>query len=113
MKVVVAIDSFKGCLTSKEANRAAAEGVRNVCPDAEIVQIPVSDGGEGFMEAFHAAIGGDMQEIMVRDPLMRPVLAKYLLWGSTAVIEMAQASGLTLLAPEERNPMVATSYGTG
>ena len=113
MKVVVAIDSFKGCLTSKEANRAAAEGVRNVCPDAEIMQIPVSDGGEGFMEAFHAAIGGDMQEIMVRDPLMRPVLAKYLLWGSTAVIEMAQASGLTLLAPEERNPMVATSYGTG
>ena len=113
MKVVVAIDSFKGCLTSKEANQAAAEGVRNVCPDAEIVQIPVSDGGEGFMEAFHAAIGGDMQEIMVRDPLMRPVSAKYLLWGSTAVIEMAQASGLTLLAPEERNPMVATSYGTG
>lgn len=113
MKVVVAIDSFKGCLTSKEVNQAAAEGVRNVYPDAEIVQIPVSDGGEGFMEAFHAAIGGDMQEIMVRDPLMRPVLAKYLLWGSTAVIEMAQASGLTLLAPEERNPMVATSYGTG
>lgn len=113
MKVVVAIDSFKGCLTSKEANQAAAEGVRNVCPDTEIVQIPVSDGGEGFMEAFYAAIGGDMQEIMVRDPLMRPVLAKYLLWGSTAVIEMAQASGLTLLAPEERNPMVATSYGTG
>ena len=100
-------------MTSVEANRAAAEGINNVCPDAEIIQVPVSDGGEGFLEAFHAAIGGDMQEVMVRDPLMRPITAKYLLHGDEAVIEIAQASGLTLLTPEERNPMVATSYGTG
>lgn len=100
-------------MTSVEANRAAAEGIRCVCPDGEIVQVPVSDGGEGFLEAFHAAIGGDMQEVMVRDPLMRPITAKYLLHGDEAVIEIAQASGLTLLTPEERNPMVATSYGTG
>ncbi len=100
-------------MTSVEANRAAAEGIRSVCPDAEIVQVPVSDGGEGFLEAFHAAIGGDMQEVMVRDPLMRPITAKYLLRGDEAVIEIAQASGLTLLTLEERNPMVATSYGTG
>ena len=113
MKIVVAIDSFKGCLTSKEANQAAAEGIRKVHPDAEIVQVPVSDGGEGFMEAFHAAIGGELVEVPVRDPLMRPVTAKYLLKGETAVIEIAQASGLTLLTDEERNPMVATSYGTG
>ena len=113
MKVIIAIDSFKGCMTSVEANRAAAEGINNVCPDAEIIQVPVSDGGEGFLEAFHAAIGGDMQEVMVRDPLMRPITAKYLLHGDEAVIEIAQASGLTLLTPEERNPMVATSYGTG
>ena len=113
MKVVVAIDSFKGCLTSKEANQAAAEGIRSVFPDAEIVQIPVSDGGEGFMEAFYSAIGGSLIEISVRDPLMRPILAKYLLKDETAVIEIAQASGLTLLTKEERNPMVATSYGTG
>ena len=113
MKVVVAIDSFKGCMTSVEANRAAAEGIRSVCPDAEIVQVPVSDGGEGFLEAFHAAIGGELQEVTVRDPLMRPITAKYLLRGDEAVIEIAQASGLTLLTPEERNPMVATSYGTG
>ena len=113
MKVVVAIDSFKGCLTSKEANKAAAEGIRMVCPDAEVVEVPVSDGGEGFMEAFHTAIGGDIQEVMVRDPLMRPVSAKYLLRGKEAVIEIAQASGLTLLSDNERNPMVATSYGTG
>ena len=113
MKVIIAIDSFKGCLTSKEANGAAAEGVRRVYPDAEIVEIPVSDGGEGYMEAFHAAIGGSLEEVTVRDPLMRPVTAKYLLHEEMAVIEIAQASGLTLLTKEERNPMVATSYGTG
>ena len=113
MKVVIAIDSFKGCLSSKEANEAAAEGIRKVYPDAEIIKVPVSDGGEGYMEAFHAAIGGKLEEVMVRDPLMRPVTAKYLLQGETAVIEIAQASGLTLLTKEERNPMVATSYGTG
>ena len=113
MKVVIAIDSFKGCLTSKEANEAAAEGIRNANPDAEIIEVPVSDGGEGYMEAFHAAIGGTLIEVMVRDPLMRPVLAKYLLHNEMAVIEIAQASGLTLLTKEERNPMVATSYGTG
>ena len=125
MKIVVAIDSFKGCLTSKEANQAATEGIRNRYPDAEVVQVPVSDGGEGFLETFllgqasagvaerHAAVGGKIVELTVRDPLMRPVTAKYLLKDETAVIEIAQASGLTLLTKEERNPMVATSYGTG
>ena len=113
MKIVAAIDSFKGCLTSKEANQAATEGIRSRCPHAEVVQVPVSDGGEGFMEAFHAAIGGELIEISVRDPLMRPVAAQYLLHDRLAVIEIAQASGLTLLTKEERNPMVATSYGTG
>ena len=113
MKVVIAIDSFKGCLSSKEANEAAAEGIKKVYPDAEIIKVPVSDGGEGYMEAFHAAIGGELEEVIVRDPLMRPVTAKYLLQGETAVIEIAQASGLPLLTKEERNPMVATSYGTG
>ena len=113
MKVILAIDSFKGCLTSVEANQAAAEGIRSIFPDAEIIEIPVSDGGEGFIDAFHAAIGGKLVELAVKDPLMRPVTARYLLKGETAVIEIAQASGLTLLTKEERNPMVATSYGTG
>ena len=113
MKVVIAIDSFKGCLTSKEANEAAAAGVRMANADAEVVEVPVSDGGEGYMEAFHAAIGGRLEKVTVRDPMMRPVTAKYLLNNEMAVIEIAQASGLTLLTKEERNPMVATSYGTG
>lgn len=112
-KFVLAIDSFKGCLTSREANRAAGEGIRSICPDAEIMQIPVSDGGEGFVEAFCSAIGGDIQELTVNDPLMRPVVAHYLLRGTTAVIEIARASGLPLLKNEERNPLVTTSYGTG
>ena len=113
VKIVAAIDSFKGCLTSREANQAAAEGVRSVCSDAEIVQVLVSDGGEGFVDAFYAAIGGDIQELTVNDPLMRPVKAQYLLKDTTAVIEIAQASGLPLLTKEERNPLIATSYGTG
>ena len=112
-KIIVAIDSFKGCLTSAEANQAACEGILSKMPDAKVVQVPVSDGGEGFMEAFQAAMGGSIMEVNVKDPLMRTIVAQYLLQGDTAVIEIAKASGLTLLSPEERNPMVATSYGTG
>lgn len=113
MKIFIVIDSMKGCLSSADANRAAADGVRHVFPDADIVQIPVSDGGEGFIDAFQAAVGGTLQEVTVRDPMMRSITAKYLLRDQEAVIEIAQASGLTLLSEEERNPMVATSYGTG
>lgn len=113
MKVVIAIDSFKGCLTSMQANQAAAEAIRCACPEAEVVLLPVSDGGEGFLDAFHAAIGGTLMEATVNDPLMRPIRAKYLLHGQSAVIEIAQACGLNLLKTEERNPMIATSYGAG
>ena len=112
-KIIVAIDSFKGCVTSAEANQAATEGVLQGMPEAEVVKVPVSDGGEGWLEAFHTAMGGEIVEVNVKDPLMRPIVAQYLLMGDTAVIEIAKASGLTLLKPEERNPMVATSYGTG
>ena len=112
-KVIVAIDSFKGCLTSAEANQAACDGILAKMPEAEVVQVPVSDGGEGFLEASQAAMGGEIVEVNVKDPLMRTIVAHYLVQGDTAVIEIAKASGLTLLSPEERNPMAATSYGTG
>jgi glycerate kinase len=112
-KIIVAIDSFKGCLTSAEANQAASEGILEKMPEAEVVQVPVSDGGEGFLEAFQAAMGGELVEVNAKDPLMRTIVAQFLVKGDTAVIEIAKASGLTLLSPEERNPMVATSYGTG
>ncbi len=112
-KIIVAIDSFKGCLTSAEANRAAAEGILAHNPDAEIITIPISDGGEGWLEAFQAAVGGHLVNVKVNDPLMRSILAQYLIHNDTAVIEIARASGLTLLSPEEHNPMKTTSYGTG
>ena len=110
MKIILAIDSLKGCLTSAEANRAAAEGVRRACPDAEIVECTVSDGGEGWIEAYGA---GEVIELEVHDPLMRLIKAKYLKRGEVGVIEIAQACGLTLLRPEERNPLQASSYGVG
>jgi len=114
MKLVfVAIDSFKGCLTSREANLAAAEGILKSTPSARVVQISVSDGGEGWLEAFQSAIGGERVEVSVYDPLMRPIVSEYLVKDDMAVIEIAKASGLTLLLPEERDPMRATSYGTG
>ena len=111
--VIVAIDSFKGCLTSLEANQAAEEGVLAVKPDARVIQVPVSDGGEGWLEAFETSVGGEKRELTVRDPLMRPITTYYLIHEDKAIIEIAKASGLTLLKPEERNPMRATSYGTG
>ncbi len=113
MKVIIAIDSFKGCLTSAEANHAAAFGVRQACPDAEIVRVQVSDGGEGFLDAWYATLGGKYVETEVCDPLMRPHVARYLLVGEMAVIETAQAIGLSLLADSERNAETATSYGAG
>ena len=112
-KYIVAIDSFKGCLTSMEANQAAADGIKKKTSDAHVIQLPVSDGGEGWIEAFHSSLGGEILEATVFDPLMRRITAHYLLKDDTAVIEIAQASGLTLLTAEERNPIRATSYGTG
>ena len=113
MNIIIAIDSFKGCLSSALANQSAADGVLSVSADAKVVQMPVSDGGEGWLSAYHAAIGGELITKSVRDPLMRWIEAQYLIKDQTAVVEIAQASGLPLLTSEERNPMVATSYGTG
>lgn len=113
MKVIVAIDSFKGCLSSEEANQAAAEGIRHACPHAQIISVPVSDGGEGFLDAIYVSTGGHWINATVNDPLMRPVIAKYLLQGKEAFIEMAQANGLSLLSPVERNPLLTSTYGTG
>ena len=113
LKVVVAIDSMKGCLSSREAGEAVQEAVLQSRPDAEVVCLPVSDGGEGFLDAIQPTGQWARISLSVYDPLMRPVVADYLLSGHRAVIEMAQASGLQLLKENERNPFVATSYGTG
>ena len=113
MKIVIAIDSFKGCLTSAEANHAAAEAIRSCIPDAQIVELPVSDGGEGWLTPFIERLGWNSVECIVHDPLNRPVRALYATKGHRAAIEIAQACGLTLLSPNERNPLVATTRGVG
>ena len=114
-KIIVAIDSFKGCLTSKEAGKAVAEGVRSLLSECEIICVPIADGGEGLVAALVEATDGSYRQLSVHDPLMRPIDASYG-WsgdGHTVFIEMAAASGLPLLTESERNPMLTTSYGTG
>lgn len=113
-KVVVASDSFKGCLSSWQVADAVEKGIHDALPGCDVVKLAVADGGEGSMDALMTTLGGKPVRLMVSDPLGRPVEAEYA-WidDSTAVIEMARASGLTLLAPEERNPLLASTYGTG
>ena len=115
MKVVIAFDSFKGCMTSVQAGRAAAQGVKRVYTDAEICIRPLADGGEGTVEALISGMNGEFHTVKVSDPLGRPVKATYgiITETHTAVIEMSAAAGITLLSESERNPMNTTTYGVG
>lgn len=114
MKIVIAIDSFKGSLTSIEAGKAAADGISRVYPQAEISVYPLADGGEGTIEALVSGLGGVLRTVTVSDPLCRIISARYgILPDLTAVIEMASAAGITLLTETERNPMNTTTYGVG
>ena len=114
-KIVVASDSFKGCLSSMQVADAVERAVLQVYPSCEVVKVDVADGGEGTIDALRRTLGGEKIEIEVADPLGRPVQASYAVLndGITAVVEMAAASGLPLLAPEERNPLKTSTYGTG
>ena len=115
MRVLVAPQEFKGSLTAREAAEAIADGVRDALPDAIVDLVPMSDGGAGLVDAMLAARGGERVVTPVRDPLMRPIEAAWgvLAPGDTAAIEMAAASGLVLLSAAERDPLVATTFGTG
>ena len=115
MKVVAAIDAFKGSRTSLEVAAAFEKGVKKVYKDAEFIKIPLADGGEGTVKALIDNLDGKMVNIKVKDPLMRDIDSFYGISGDgkTAVIEMAAASGLPLLSPDERNPLKATTFGTG
>lgn len=115
MKIVAAIDSLKGCLSSWDACLAVAEGVRQRWPEAEVMCLPVSDGGEGWLEAFERGRPGkwNKREATALDPLLRPILAHYLQDEEVAIIEIAEVCGLALLQPEERSPLRATTYGLG
>ena len=114
-KIVVASDSFKGSLTSLEVADSVEKAVREAFPQCDVVKVNVADGGEGTMDALRQTLGGRRVNLTVSGPLGRPVEAYYVILddGNTAVLEMSAASGLPLLAPEERNPSKTSTYGTG
>lgn len=155
MKILIAIDSFKGSLSSKEAGEAIKTGILRVVPDADVVISPLADGGEGTVETLVEALGGSLETVRVKGPLFQEVEAHYGILsesekfqaeiksdthretlpenpskahseapsetdsqyspenGKLAVMEMSQASGITLLSSEERNPLKTSSYGVG
>lgn len=115
--IVIASDSFKGSLSSAEVAEAAAEGILGVLPEARVFRVSVADGGEGTADTLIRALGGRRVECRVSDPLGRMITARYGIVdtpdGPVALIDMASASGLTLLRPDERDVMHATTRGTG
>ena len=113
MKVVVAMDSFKGSLTSLAAGAAAREGILRADPAAEVLVRPLADGGEGTVEALVSGMGGSLRTVRVTGPLGEGVDCAYGVLGDTAVIEMAGAAGLPLVPAEERDPLRTTTYGVG
>ncbi|MCC6793572.1 MAG: glycerate kinase [Candidatus Hydrogenedentes bacterium] len=115
MRVVIAPDSYKECATAARVSNAIAAGVKRACPNAEIVCVPMADGGEGTVEALVSATKGTLQTTRVTGPMGQPVDAMWGMLGDghTAVIEMATASGLALVPRDKRDPRVATTRGTG
>ncbi|MCR5774066.1 MAG: glycerate kinase [Lachnospiraceae bacterium] len=115
MKVAVAIDSFKGSMSSTEAGEAAKDGILRVWDDADVTVCPLADGGEGTVDALTRGMRGEFCKVKVFDPLGRRITAEYGIVdpGRTAVIEMSAAAGLTLIGMEERDPALTTTYGVG
>lgn len=115
LKVVAAIDSFKGSISSLEAGQAAREGILRAVPDARVQVCPLADGGEGTMEALVEALGGERCRVKVTGPLGTPVTCTYgiIRETKTAVMEMSQAAGITLVPEKKRNPMHTTTFGVG
>jgi glycerate kinase len=115
MKFVIAPDSFKGSLSAIEVCTAIERGIKKVIPTAQIVNLPMADGGEGTVEALVSSTGGHLEWTVVHDPLGQEIRAHYGILGDkqTAVIEMAAASGLPLVPLAKRNPLYTSTYGTG
>ena len=117
-KILVAMDSYKGCMSSVEAGSAAAEALKIIYPDADISVFPVSDGGEGLTESLIKACNGTYEEVSITGPLGDSRKARYGFYinsedSKCAIIEMAAAAGLTLVAKDKQNPLVTTTYGVG
>ena len=115
MKIVIAIDSLKGSLSSIEAGEAIKAGIEHVYDDAKVIVSPLADGGEGTVEALTEGMDGNMRSLEVTGPLGTRVVCQYgiITETKTAVIEMASAAGITLVAPDQRNPLLTTTYGVG
>lgn len=114
MRILVAMDSFKGSCTSYNAGEAVCRGIKKIVHDATVVNVPVADGGEGTVDAVIVSGHGEKRTCRVTDPLGNKITAQYgVLPSGTAVIEMSAASGLLLVPKEKRNPMLTTTYGTG
>jgi len=115
MQIVLAPDSFKNSLSANDVCLAMELGIKKVVPTAKIRKIPMADGGEGTVQALVASTGGTLKKAKVTGPLGQPVTATFGILGDgkTAVIEMAEASGLPLVPPDKRNPLKTTTYGTG
>ena len=115
MRVVVAIDSFKGSMSSLEAGEAISNGIKKAHKDAEVEIRPLADGGEGTVEALSIGMGGRLINVDVTGPVGRKVRAVYGIVDSskTAIIEMSQAAGITLVSGDERNPLYTTTFGVG
>jgi glycerate kinase len=115
MKILIAPDSFKDCLSAKEVASALSRGIQKILPDATCILVPMADGGEGTVESLVDATEGKLIQLKVMDPLMRETDSFYGITGDgeTAAIEMAAASGIELLTKEDRNPWITSTYGTG
>ena len=115
MKFILAPDKFKGSLTGIEFCEAVEKGIKSILPKAEIVKMPLADGGDGTIEILNYHLKGERIQVTVNNPLFRPTKASYLFIKSsqTAFIEMAEASGMKLLSKEEQNCFHTTTYGTG
>lgn len=115
MKIVLAFDSFKGCMTAEETCHTAALVIHEVLPQAEVVECPLSDGGEGLVDCVEKMLSVKRVYLKAHDPLMNIIDASYVISsdGKTAYMEMAATSGLTLVPQNKRNPMLTTTYGVG
>lgn len=113
MKIIIAIDSFKGSLSSVDSGKAVSEGIKRVYPTAETVICPIADGGEGTVDALCEGMGGEKISVEVTGPLGEKVTAVYGKIGTTAVMEMAAAAGITLVPEGKRNPLYTTTFGVG
>lgn len=115
MKVITAFDSFKNCICAKDACEASKKAILELHPDAEVVSIPMSDGGEGMVDSIFNSVDADMVTVTVNDPVGRSITANYAISadGTTAYMEIASACGLHLVEEQYRNPMITTTMGVG